>query len=347
MDVATAPIRPLPPDVVSHLRSTVIIPSLSSAISELVQNALDAAATKLTLTVDPIRPSFTLSDNGNGIPPNQIGLLGTLNSTSKFPPSDRYFGSRGEALASLARHSILTVTSRARGWRGSRQIRWSYGNRVFEGVPPDYASLPGDDAGTIVGVRGLWGDMPVRVKAREGMDMGREWRNVIRAVVALLMSRRSGKVGIVVRDETGARRLTIKPDASAEPWDLSVLRQGFGTDTIGLLEDWERVKAKQNGVRVEGWVSTKGIGNRSVQFLFVNGFPLMDGDTELHRELNRVFGSSGFGAAEDETKRGGGIRRGVDRCSMFLLRVECRRKGINVLGGEGGTQGKSGVEGEV
>jgi DNA mismatch repair protein MLH3 len=204
-----------------------------------------------------------------------------------------------------------------------------------------------------VRVEGLWGDMPVRLKAREGMDMEREWGKILKIIAGLLMSGRGKDVGVVVRDENGARRLTIKaPNRErGEPWDLAVLRQGFGSDVVGDMGTWESVKARQSGVRIEGWICSVGSGSKSVQFLYVNGFPLTSGETELHREVNRIFASSAFGIVEEVDGKGvpkkGGMRKGVDRRGMFVLRIECRGSDRSVLGGEGGTERKAGVEGEV
>lgn len=221
-------------------------------------------------------------------------------------------------------------------------LRWSFGEKIFVGVPEEYASLP--EAGTTVRVEGLWGDMPVRIKARAGADMEREWGEVIRAALGLLLSGRGRGVGLVVRDENGARKLGIKAEFRGA-WDLAVLRQGVGEDVVGSERDWECVKARQNGVRIEGWICSRGIGSRNVQFLAVNGFPLMN-ETELHREINRVFSASSFGTIEEtENGRRAPTRKGVERKGMFVLRIECR--GGAALGGEGGTDGKAGVEGEV
>jgi len=344
------PIVSLPASIISRLRSTVTLPSLPAAISEVIQNALDANATELSLTLNPTRPSFALSDNGHGIHPDHISSLGTPYTTSKHPAHERFFGSRGETLAALAQHSVLSVTSRAAGWRSTTQVRWSYGKKVFEGMAPEYSTLK--EHGTTVRVEGLWGDMPVRLKAREGKDVEREWDDVLKVICALLVSGRGKGVGVVARNERGARRLTVMRGGGARvgPWDLAVLRQVFGGEVVGPLGMWENVKARQDGVRIEGWICSRGYGSKVVQFLSVNGFPLVTGETELHREINRVFASSGFGIVEDIDGKGiprrGGTRKGVDRHGMFVLRIECRESKVSI-GGEGGTDGKAGVEGEV
>ncbi|CCX04750.1 Similar to DNA mismatch repair protein MLH3; acc. no. Q12083 [Pyronema omphalodes CBS 100304] len=343
------PIQLLPDSVISRLRSSIVLPSLPQAISELIQNALDASATELSATINPTAPSFTLTDNGYGVVPEQISNVGKLYATSKYPPSERYFGSRGEALSALAQHSTLTFTSCAKGWRTSRQVRWSYGKNIFEGIAPDYAALP--NSGTVVRVERLWGDMPVRIKAREGLDFEREWADILKAIIGLFLSGRGNGVSIIVRDQDGARQLSINPAnrRRGEPWDLMVLRQSLGSEVIGTIQDWENVKARQNGIRIEGWISSKGSASKNIQYIFVNGFPLSMEDTELHREVNRIFENSGFGVIEELDKNGnpkrGAVRR-IDKRGMFILRIEFRRGESSIFGGEGGTGGKAGVEGQ-
>ncbi|KAI5818817.1 hypothetical protein BZA77DRAFT_277344 [Pyronema omphalodes] len=322
------PIQLLPDSVISRLRSSIVLPSLSQAISELIQNALDASATELSATINPTAPSFTLTDNGYGVVPEQISNVGKLYATSKYPPSERYFGSRGEALAALAQHSTLTFTSCAKGWRTSRQVRWSYGKHIFEGIAPDYAALP--NSGTVVRVERLWGDMPVRIKAREGLDFDREWADILKVIIGLLLSGRGNGVNFIVRDQDGARKLSINPAnrRRGEPWDLMVLRQSLGSEVIGTVHDWENVKARQNGIRIEGWISSKGGASKNIQYIFVNGFPLSMEDTELHREVNRIFENSGFGVVEEvdknENSKRGAVRR-IDKRGMFIFRIEFRR----------------------
>ncbi|KAI5784725.1 hypothetical protein EDC01DRAFT_789216 [Geopyxis carbonaria] len=332
-----APILPLPPSVRALLRSTLTLTTLHTALLELLQNALDAHATNLTLTLNIAQNSLSLSDNGTGILPSSISSIGVLNSTSKFPPTPHVLGSRGEALAALARHSVLTVTSRARGWRSTHATRWVYGKHVEAGPVAEWKRML--ESGTVVRVEGLWGDMPVRVKAREGLDVEREWEAVLRGVVAALVATRAGRgVGVVVRDETGARRMAVRAGAEGVPWELGIVQAWRGA---AVTQGWERVRAKQNGVAIEGWIGTRPVLGRRCQFLSINGHPLRD-ETELHRAVERAFANSAFGAEGD----GKGAKKGAERRGAWVLRVECRRDETRMLGGEGGTEGKAGVAGE-
>jgi DNA mismatch repair protein MLH3 len=107
--------------------------------------------------------------------------------------------------------------------------------------------------------------MPVRVKAREGIDKEREWEDLRRAVVEVLCSGKAKGVGVIMRDETGARRLTVKEGEGSGPWEVAVLNQVYGIDVGG--KGWERVKAKQNGVRIEGWICERGVAGRGWQYI--------------------------------------------------------------------------------
>ncbi|TGZ85281.1 hypothetical protein EX30DRAFT_361150 [Ascodesmis nigricans] len=344
MSAPYRPILPLPADVRARIRSTITILDLKSAISELIQNSLDAAATSITITANLARNSCAITDNGHGIPASQLESVGTLYNTSKYPPSGTCFGSRGEALSAIAQHAMLSITSRADGYRSSNMIRWAYGKVVFQGPAPEHLALP--EKGTTVRVDGLWANMPVRLKALENLDKEKEWEGIVRCIVELLMSGRGEGVAVVVRDENSVRRLIVKGGEGS--WDLRVLKMAGIAEGNG----WEPVKAKQNGVRIEGWISTKGAVGRGCQFLYINGFPLKSGNTLLHTEVNNIFTNSSFGVVEEveegrkDVVRRGANKKSAERKGMFVLRIECRSHGPGIIGGEGGTDGKAGVEGE-
>lgn len=95
--VATAvmSIKPLPGDVVAQIKSSTIITSLNGVAYGLVQNSLDAQASRINLSIDYRRGNSTVEDNGQGIPPldfHEGGGLGKLYCSFDaplmlFPPS--------------------------------------------------------------------------------------------------------------------------------------------------------------------------------------------------------------------------------------------------------------------
>lgn len=227
--------------------------------------------------------------------------------------------------------------------RSTHTARISYSTPVFTGLAPEHLRLPA--TGTVVRIEGLWGDMPVRLKARQHEDVEREWEDVNRVLVQLLLTPQGKGVAVIARDENGGRRLVVK-DAHRGAWETGVLRQVYGRE-VG--EGWERVKAQQGGVWIEGWICTKGSGTKGFQFLYINGHPLPPSTTLLHAEINRILAASSFGVVEEgegKSKTRNGPRKGVEKWGMFILRIECADGDAGVLGGEGGTEGKAGLEGD-
>ncbi|RPB14618.1 hypothetical protein P167DRAFT_604057 [Morchella conica CCBAS932] len=349
MPPTTAPqIKPLPASATVRLRSTLAITSLSDAVSELVQNSLDAGARSVAVQVNVARNSCVVEDDGMGILPGDVGMVGRMYATSKYTPSSpttHTFGSRGLALSSLSTHSLFTLTTRHTTSPTTHTTRISYSTPLTTGPSPPHLRLP--HHGTTVRIDALHADLPVRFHARlAATNPDSEWSTITNRAAHLLLSPAATGVSFVARDENGKRRISVRGGGGsgggggATHWRMAVLRQIYGRDTIG--PDWERVRAVQGATKIRGHISaSKGAGSRELQFVAVNGHPLV-GATALHAEVNRVFAASSFGA-EDEG--GGGTRRkGVEKWPMFVLDVECAA-GADVLGGEGGTEGKGGLEG--
>ena len=71
-------IQPLPPDVVAQIKSSITITSLNGVVCELVQNSLDANATKVEISVDYSKGSCSVEDDGLGILPSEFQPFGHL-----------------------------------------------------------------------------------------------------------------------------------------------------------------------------------------------------------------------------------------------------------------------------
>jgi DNA mismatch repair protein MutL len=121
-------IRPLDLEIVQRIAAGEVIDSLGAAVRELVENSIDAGATRLQLTVQAEQWQLRLTDNGLGMGLADLRLAATAHSTSKLPGLDLAdlwcigsLGFRGEALHSLAQLGELTIASRPldqpEGWR--------------------------------------------------------------------------------------------------------------------------------------------------------------------------------------------------------------------------------------
>ena len=155
-------IRTLPPETIALIAAGEVIDSLAAVVRELVENALDAGANRITISLIPELWWVQVADNGKGMSLEDLQVCASPHSTSKI--CDRQdlwrinsLGFRGEALHSIAQVAELEILSRPRmpideiGWR----VTYQGGKAITKEA---VAIAPG----TIVTVANLFGKIPVR-----------------------------------------------------------------------------------------------------------------------------------------------------------------------------------------
>src|SRR3989338_3356707 len=111
-------IRLLNPTLINQIAAGEVIERPASAVKELVENSIDAGATKVHVFLrDGGKAFFSVTDDGFGMAPKDLELSIERHATSKIPDEDLFniqtFGFRGEALASIGAVSRLKLTSRS------------------------------------------------------------------------------------------------------------------------------------------------------------------------------------------------------------------------------------------
>jgi len=156
-------IQPLPDQVIKQIAAGEVIASSASVIKELVENALDANATRITITINADLSSLQVTDNGEGMSLENLRYCAYAHTTSKIRSvSDLQkivtLGFRGEALHSLTQIASLQVRSRPRYPTSETgyEINYSRGGKVL--TEKTIAIAPG----TIVTVSDLFADFPAR-----------------------------------------------------------------------------------------------------------------------------------------------------------------------------------------
>ena len=157
-------IHKLPDFVINRLKAWEVVQRPASLLKELVENSLDAGATELIITINDGGKSFlSLQDNGCGIELSDMDLLLERYATSKIDSEQDIFslksyGFRGEALASIAevsKISVLTKTKYAEIW--TKLVRRGNENVIKHlGVPFEH--------GTLITVEDLFYNVPARLK---------------------------------------------------------------------------------------------------------------------------------------------------------------------------------------
>ena len=157
------PIRVLAPQLAARIAAGEVVERPASVVKELVENSLDAGATSVFVEISGGGlETIRVVDNGEGIPPDEVELAFQRFATSKLSPSDELdrittLGFRGEALPSIAAVSTVALLSRQAQQPGGVLVEVENGE-IARAVPQ------GSPPGTSVTVRGLFRNVPARLK---------------------------------------------------------------------------------------------------------------------------------------------------------------------------------------
>ena len=256
-------IRRLPEQLVNRIAAGEVVERPASALKELVENAIDAGATRIVVRLEGGGTDLVeVSDDGCGMDRHEMALALERHATSKLPDDAieavTTLGFRGEALPSIASVARLTLESRVRGADGWQRI---VDNGRLAGEGP--AALP---PGTRVRVERLFERVPARRKFLRTPRA--EYGACLDVVKRLAMARPD----IAFSLEHDGRRVLSVAGGETRPQRVAAL-----TDRA-LAENSVAIDLAREGL-VLGGVASLPTFNRGVadhQYLFVNGRPVKD-----------------------------------------------------------------------
>ncbi len=263
------PIRLLPPNLVNRIAAGEVVERPASVVKELVENALDARATRVEVTLgEGGQALVAVADDGMGMGPAEIELAVERHATSKLPDDDllhiHTLGFRGEALPSIGAVARLVITSRPKG----ADSAWSLTVEGGRKGKPEPAAHP---FGTRVEVRDLFFATPARLKF---LKSARSELGAARDALERLAMAHPGVAFTLAEDGRSILKLpAVSGDAETARADrlAAVLGRDFAAASLPI-------NAAREGMILSGRVGlpTFNRATAATQYLFVNGRPVRD-----------------------------------------------------------------------
>lgn len=264
-------IRQLDEAAINRIAAGEVVERPASAVKELVENAIDAGARRVTVDISGGgKTLIRVADDGCGIAAGDLPLALSRHATSKIDGSDlldiHTFGFRGEALPSLGAVGRLTICSRVDG-ADAAEITLQGGE--LGPVRPAASNI-----GTTVTLRDLFFATPARLKFLRS-DRA-EMQAIGDTVKRLAMA--APRVSFELRDVTETPRTIFRADA--ETGDPREAMKGRLKAILGaeFTENAVPLDAERDGLRLSGFAAlpTYSRGTSVAQYLFVNGRPVRD-----------------------------------------------------------------------
>ena len=264
-------IRLLSPQLANQIAAGEVVERPASVVKELLENALDAGATRIEVDLDQGGTRLVrVRDNGSGIPREELALAVSRHATSKIGSLDDLeavssLGFRGEALASICSVSRAALTSRSRAAADERG--WQL---VVNGHAEDVSLAPAaHPVGTTVEVRDLFFNTPAR---RKFLRTERTELSRIEDVIRRLALARPEVAFEVRHNGRPLRSLAAANDlAGAEQRVAGVCGAAF-------MEHAARIEVENGGFVLTGWVAapTFSRAQADLQLFYVNGRAIRD-----------------------------------------------------------------------
>ncbi len=256
-------IRQLPEHLVNQIAAGEVVERPASVVKELVENSIDAGAGAVRIEIEQggIR-RIRISDDGSGMPEDELALALSAHATSKITSLDDLegvatLGFRGEALPSIAAVARLRLASRPPDTSAGSELS-AEGGRID---PVQPAGMP---PGTVVEVRDLFYNTPAR---RKFLRTERTEYNHIDEVVRRMALANMAVSFELVNNGRVARRIPSADDSAG------LMRRVEAVCGSDFVDQALRLETEHAGLALSGWIARPGFSRSQadMQYFFVNG----------------------------------------------------------------------------
>jgi DNA mismatch repair protein MutL len=298
------PIRRLDPVLIDRIAAGEVIERPAAAVKELVENALDAGATRIDVAVEAGgRRLIRVIDDGDGMSASDMALAVERHATSKIPDGDltniATLGFRGEALPSIASVSRLEIRSRARGADAAALL-------LVEDGAKGAVQPCAQPQGTRIEARDLFAATPARLKfLKSDRSESQAAGDVVRRLALA-----NPQTRFTFASEIGAS-FDWPACAEGEAGRLERARQALGAE---FAANCLAISAEREGARLSGFAAlpTFSKSNATTQYFYVNGRAVRD----------KLLAGALRAAYLDYLPR--------DRHAVVVLFVECDPRDVDV-----------------
>lgn len=274
MAVESAKIHILPDEIINKIAAGEVIERPASAVKELLENAIDAGATRIQVQIEQGgKQKIVVSDNGKGMGQADLDLCYLRHTTSKLSSADDLFhlhtnGFRGEAVASIAAVSKMTITSATDQGESNRIVL--HGGNVIEreGVAAS--------RGTTFLIEDLFYNTPVR-RTFLGSEVA-ESSKILDVVLKIALAHPEIRIDYKV----GEKSVFI-----GVPGELRTrIAEAIGS---GIAKKMLPVDYTEAGVHVTGFISptTEQNGKRYHQYLYLRNRPIEN--KAIAKAINQAY----------------------------------------------------------
>lgn len=292
-------IKSLSSSAIHRICSSQVITTLATAVKELVENSVDAGATKIDILLKNYgKESITVTDNGNGIDPKDFELIATKHATSKLAQFEdleslQSFGFRGEALSSLSAicgsHLIIKTKQKISSNVFGHELKYDNEGKLISNKKIAF----GKANGTSIKISKLFSTLPVRYK-----DFTKNFKKEYGKLMQVMQSYAimQTKIHIICRNDNKIVLNTKCQNHSRSRSVRSNLGNIFGWKLVEKLRqiDNECLDGIDFKVRLDGFVSNElmenGRSKQDIQFFYVNKRPV--DVPKIQKLINQIYRSN-------------------------------------------------------